>query len=294
MRNPRLVIAVVVSVIAIFLISAAPQTFASTGLNISIVPDQAMLKSGGALLATTSTAYSTNWAGYAVNAASGTVSEAQGSWIQPTVTCSTSADGAQYAAFWVGIDGYASLTVEQTGTLAYCPQGTKTPEYLAWYEFYSPGGEPIQQISTVAIHPGNKIQAVIKYSSTKLTISVTLRDVTDGQSYTTTNPTGFSFSRSSAECITETPTENTITGSSLALLASFGSVSWGKDYTAIKSTCTATVSGSTKPIGNFGTSSVEIEMCNEAYTTSCVAMATPSAISTDGTSFKIAFESAGP
>jgi hypothetical protein len=34
-------------------------------------------------------------------------------------------------------------------------------------------------------------------------------------------------------------------------------------------------------------------MCNQAFV-SCLAMATPTAISSDGTSFQVAFESAGP
>ena len=97
----------------------------------------------------------------------------------------------------------------------------------------------------------------------------------------------FSFVRSSAECITETPS----VAGSFALLANFGSVSWGKDYTAIKNTCTATVSGSTKPMGNFGANSVDIIMCSPP---SCTSMAVPSSISKDGTSFKVTFESAGP
>lgn len=72
------------------------------------------------------TASSTNWSGYAVLGSSFT--SAQGSWIVPTANCS-GVRGEQYAAFWVGLDGYNSDTVEQTGTLSDC-QG-KTPSYYA-------------------------------------------------------------------------------------------------------------------------------------------------------------------
>lgn len=58
-----------------------------------------------------------------------TNSSVSASWTQPTATCSR---GDQYAAFWIGIDGYSSSTVEQTGTEADCVGNTA--EYYAWYE----------------------------------------------------------------------------------------------------------------------------------------------------------------
>src|SRR5579862_8077912 len=52
-----------------------------------------------------SQAQSTNWSGYA--ATTGRYTSVTASWTQPTGTCST---GNQYAAFWVGLDGYSSST----------------------------------------------------------------------------------------------------------------------------------------------------------------------------------------
>ena len=46
-------------------------------------------------------------------------------------TCSR---GDQYAAFWVGLDGYTSSSVEQTGSEVDCVG--RTAEYYAWYEMY--------------------------------------------------------------------------------------------------------------------------------------------------------------
>src|ERR1700678_2931249 len=60
-------------------------------------------------------AESTNWAGYADTA--GTYTTVSASWTQPAGTCSS---GDTYAAFWIGIDGYSSSTVEQTGTELDC------------------------------------------------------------------------------------------------------------------------------------------------------------------------------
>src|SRR5690348_2585246 len=71
---------------------------------------------------------STNWSGYAV--AGGTYRTVTASWVQPSVSCSSTA----YSSFWVGIDGDTSNTVEQTGTEADC--NGSTPVYSAWYEMY--------------------------------------------------------------------------------------------------------------------------------------------------------------
>ena len=74
-------------------------------------------------------AESTNWSGYA--ATTGTYTSISASWTQPAGTCSR---GDQYAAFWVGLDGYSSSTVEQTGSEVDC--SGRTPQYYAWYEMY--------------------------------------------------------------------------------------------------------------------------------------------------------------
>src|SRR5579871_6444221 len=67
------------------------------------------------------TVTSGNWSGYAITGSAFT--NATASWIVPAVSCSS---GTQYAVFWVGIDGYSSNTVEQTGTEAVCSGGKAT------------------------------------------------------------------------------------------------------------------------------------------------------------------------
>ena len=66
---------------------------------------------------------SSNWAGYAATGAAGSFTSVSASWTQPTASC---ASGSQYAAFWVGLDGYTSKTVEQIGTEADCT-GARRP-----------------------------------------------------------------------------------------------------------------------------------------------------------------------
>src|SRR4051812_28714858 len=57
---------------------------------------------------------STNWTGYADH--SRTYKVVRATWRQPRVTCGAT---DAIAAFWVGLDGYRSSTVEQDGSLAY-------------------------------------------------------------------------------------------------------------------------------------------------------------------------------
>jgi hypothetical protein len=230
------------------------------------------------------TATSTNWAGYAVTAASGTVTYVAGSWVQPSVK-GTCPSGARYASFWVGIDGYSSSTVEQTGTDTDCAAGS--PSYYAWYEFY-PANSVV--ISSVPIHAGDTIFASVSYSSSTSKFTVLLKDVTTGTSYSKAGSVS-GAARSSAEWITETP-EICSSTCRLAHLTNFGTVDWGLDHTHQASTNVATISGSTRSIGNFsGSNVVAITMWNTAGTK---VMASPSALSADRTSFAVTWKSVGP
>src|SRR5712692_4477672 len=103
---------------------------------------------------------STNWSGYAVETnlttpSRGAVSDVKGDWIVPAVSCTST---ATYASLWVGIDGYSSSSVEQTGTDSDCSGGSGV--YYAWYEMYP---KPSQRIS-LAIHPGDAMSAEVVYN----------------------------------------------------------------------------------------------------------------------------------
>ncbi|MCI4370752.1 MAG: G1 family endopeptidase, partial [Thermoplasmata archaeon] len=137
-----------------------------------LAPHAALYHSGPSHTAT----QSTNWAGYAVTGANHSVSYVHGSWIEPSaVSCPSK--GYQYSSFWVGIDGYSSSTVEQTGTDTDCQAGVAA--YYAWYEFYP---NPSFVISKVPIHAGDTISAAVKYVNSTVGFRVTLTDVTTGKS----------------------------------------------------------------------------------------------------------------
>jgi hypothetical protein len=143
---------------------------------------------------------STNWSGYADdNSAGNTYSTVTGNWTEPAVTCSSRT--TQYAAFWVGIDGYSSNSVEQDGTLAECYHGTAY--YYSWWEMY-----PTNSIQTVgtSVRPGDSISASVVRTGTSYTLSLT--DSTRPADSFTTTQTCSNCANSSAEWIAEAPSSS--------------------------------------------------------------------------------------
>ena len=221
-------------------------------------------------------ATSSNWSGYAVTGAAGSVTDVQGSWIVPAVTCSGGPN--QYVAVWVGIDGFNSNTVEQTGTDSDCQNGA--PTYYAWFEFYP---HPAFLINNFPVRPNDMMSADVRYDPSRQRFTVTLVNHSTGQTFSTSTKVG-NARRSSAEWIVEAPS-----GGGILPLANFGTASLGQDYTGIGPTSYATVSGTTGPIGAFN-SNVAITMLGNGGATK----ASPSPLTSDGTSFTDTWDSAGP
>lgn len=137
-------------------------------------------------------AESSNWSGYA--GTTGTYTSVSASWTQPAGTCS---GGDQYAAFWVGLDGYTSSTVEQAGSEVDCVG--RTARYYAWYEMY-PG--PSEDYSNT-VKAGDHFNGSVTYDNGSK-FSLVISDTTQGWTHTTTQ-TLAGASRSSAEVIVEAP-----------------------------------------------------------------------------------------
>jgi hypothetical protein len=156
-------------------------------------------------------AQSTNWSGYA--ATSGTFTTVSASWTQPAVTCSR---GNQYSSFWVGLDGYNSSSVEQTGTEADC--GGRTAHYSAWYEMYP--AFPVTYNNTV--RPGDHFNASVTYLGNSQ-FSLFIADTTQNWSHTTTASLS-GAALSSAEVIVEAPCCTSSGG--ILPLANFGTMSF--------------------------------------------------------------------
>jgi len=135
---------------------------------------------------------SSNWSGNV--GTTGTYTSVSASWTQPTGTCKS---GDQYSAFWVGLDGYSSGTVEQTGSEVDC--AGRTAEYYAWYEAYPAASENYNN----TVKPGDHFNASVTYEGSNK-FSLYIADTTRGWSHDTT-VTVSGAARSSAEVIVEAP-----------------------------------------------------------------------------------------
>jgi Peptidase A4 family len=167
---------------------------------------------------------STNWSGYAASGA--TYTSVSANWVEPTGTCSS---GDQYSSFWVGLDGFNSDTVEQTGSEVDCDG--RTVEYYSWYEMYP--AFPVNFTNTV--RPGDHFHGSVTFNGGS-SYTLVLQDTTRGWSHTV-HASLSGAANSSAEVIAEAPC-CTASGGILPL-AHFSPITFSS----------ATVDGST--IGSF-------------------------------------------
>ncbi len=238
--------------------------------------------SGSPMIRTVSGAVSSsNWSGYAVNGTAGSVTLVQGSWTVPSVTCPSS--GNTYAAVWVGIDGFQSSTVEQTGTASDCVNGVAS--YSAWYEFYP---SPSVKIG-ISVSPGDVVGARVWYASG--TFKALIVDFTTHKSFTASKVVS-SAARSSAEYIVEAPEVCLLFRCELSKLSNFGTVGFGSDYTGVSMTCALVMNGVPGSIGSFGSSVQKITMVSASNPAQVKAQ--PSALTPDGLAFTVQWVSAGP
>jgi hypothetical protein len=192
-----------------------------------------------------------NWGGYAAQGSGFTSVSA--TWTMPAATCNS--QNNLYAP-WVGLDGYGSSTVEQTGVQTDCSSGS--PVDSMWYEMY-PASPVYPSASTYKVVAGNQIHASVVYSSSKFTL--TLQNVSRGWTYTISKSLR-SAKRLSAEVIIESPSGS---------YPNFGTLSFSS----------ATVNGTT--LGSF--SPVAMDPSNGVYEAHTSAL-------TGGNAFSIAWEHA--
>jgi hypothetical protein len=181
-----------------------------------------------------------NWSG-AAKTGSGFTSVTS-TWTEPSVTCHSYND---LMAPWVGIDGYGSSTVEQTGVATDCSSGA--PVYQAWYEMY-PANPVYYSLTSYPVGAGDRFVGTVTRSGTTYTLKLT--DSTRGWTKTTT--ASMSASNASAEVIIESPTgsypafgtvnfsNSSINGS---LLANWSPTLMDASYNGIYEDHTSAVSG---------------------------------------------------
>ncbi|EST18959.1 G1 family glutamic endopeptidase [Streptomyces roseochromogenus] len=139
-------------------------------------------------------ATSPNWFGYA--ASGGGYSSVESTWTQSPVDCSRG-DGS--VVFWVGLDGWGSRTVEQTGTGADCQNGRA--DYYAWWETYP--DNPINPYND-PVKPGDTFYAKVTYQG-GTNYELYIEDKTAGWREDQVVQGASGASNASAEVVGETP-----------------------------------------------------------------------------------------
>jgi hypothetical protein len=241
-------------------------------------------------------ASSENWSGYAAGSSGSSSGSGEqfksvaGSWVTPTVNCSA---GQGYSSFWVGLGGSGqSKALEQTGTEADCSGDSESgsssgASYFAWYELVP--SAPVRVSMTV--DPGDHISSRVTVSGTSVTVA--LSNQTTGGSFTKTL-TMSSPDVSSAEWIAEAPSscDQSVSSCTPLTLADFGTV----DFSGASAT---TTDGHTGTISDPEWSAAQVQLSPGAAGTSSdgtqfasaqgSAGATPSSLSSDGSSFSVAY-----
>jgi Peptidase A4 family len=204
---------------------------------------------------------SNNWSGY-VDTGSG-FTEANGAWKAPSFACSGTT--TSLAAFWVGIDGYSSDSVEQDGTLIECYD--RTAYQYTWWEMY-----PANDIQVVGstVQSGDSIYAVVSRSGE--TYTLTVDDYTHPANDFTTTQTCSDCANSSAEWIVEAPSGS----SGVYPLADFGS--W------TMTSCSVAAKSINGVISSFPDS--EVTMVDSSGTVE----AQPSALGGNGCTFTVTWD----
>ena len=235
-------------------ISANTQPNAATGTGTgTTVPTPAPNPQGAASGVARST--SRNWSGYV--ATGGTYTSVTGTWIVAKPDPKTPGIDAT----WVGIGGADTTDLIQAGTEATVnPDGTVS--YDAWTETLPQSTRTV----TLTVNGGDTITVTLTEKSPGSWL-IELKNVTTNKSYTTT--LGYNSSKSSAEWIQEAPS----LGRAIAPLDSFGSVKFSAAGTVVDGKKQTVKSADAKPV----------TMTNGSNQ----ALAVPTVIGTDGSSFSV-------
>jgi hypothetical protein len=155
---------------------------------------------------------SSNWFGYnqgTLEQGGKLFNSISGDWTIPSASQHT-AGQAEASSDWIGIGGgcvdagctATDNTLIQTGT-EQDVDSTGAPSYSAWYELVP---APSLTISNMTVAPGDHMHASISEAVPNSNVwSITIRDVTRGESFSTTVP--YTSTHGTAEWIEETPLE---------------------------------------------------------------------------------------
>jgi hypothetical protein len=153
---------------------------------------------------------SSNWFGYnqgSIEQGSKLFNSITGNWTVPRATQHTRKQD-EYSSDWIGIGGgcvdasclVTDSTLIQTGTEQDVAANGKA-SYSAWWELIP---APSLTITSIMVRPGDRMHASIAEVVPDSNVwTIAIKDLTNGQSYTTTVP--YSSTHATAEWIEETP-----------------------------------------------------------------------------------------
>lgn len=169
-------------------------------------------------LSLSSTTYYTNWSGYV---AKGNFAQVQGDFVQPTIASSN--PSYTHESTWVGLGGYNSGKLVQTGTAMNTYAGNK--EYYAWYEYLSPAHpNPEIRLKNVTVRAGDKIHAYCSFQKSNNKFNAYIANNTNGTSQSILISISASefFDQTTAEFINEHPSW----GATDNGLTNYGTTKW--------------------------------------------------------------------
>ncbi len=164
------------------------------------------------------TYYHPFWSGYV---AKGNFAMVQGDFTQPTINSSNPA--YTHESTWVGLGGYNTGKLVQTGTAMTTYGGTN--HYYAWYEYLSPANPNLEvQFNSIIVNAGDKIHTYCSFQQANNLFNAYIANNTNGTSQSVLVNISASeyFDSSTAEFINEKPswaaTDNGLTN--------YGTTNW--------------------------------------------------------------------
>ncbi|KAK3316613.1 concanavalin A-like lectin/glucanase domain-containing protein [Apodospora peruviana] len=189
---------------------------------------------------TNAVAWSSNWCGSVGHTTStNQIKIVHGIFQHPGCTKRTGATYPQAAASWVGIDGNTHTSaLFQAGTVCKFDTSTSSVVNQAWWQWVPNGAYTITSMPVAA---GDQFEVTINTTSTTAG-KVTITNVNQGISYSTTITGGATLARVDADWVIERP----VYGSSLAGFARFSDTWFQSAYAKLSNNANLGILGTTQ------------------------------------------------
>jgi hypothetical protein len=196
--------------------------------------------------------YTDNWAGAVLTGSE--IDAVTGTFVVPSVNVPDGGDSTQLycASAWVGIDGFSSQAILQTG-VNFCTQNGQISN-IAWYE-WAPASMVYWDSNSISINTGDTISATV-YATSPTGGTATITNQSNGQSVSYTfSDQSPSLTGTSAEWIME---DAAING------GYFDFPDFGSDFTFYGAMAVT----SNGPVDTTGSTIVDIRQNNDVLTSS--------------------------